>query len=439
MQRSSYIQKKLVDSFRGSLHPDDLVTSRNVIKFGSGNPQLATELVILGIKGSYYGLEVDEILPFIILDTTEFQVIVGWRDIARRDALFVLLHQMKMDAQVEIASEGGKESLSYMKAHLAHLAQRQEPQVEVDVDNDLPDLVVAEEPVEHRVPANPPGEPEIPPNLPVGEHVHEVTAEELLQLRGRWQRIVAGENLVDGEQREPIDVAQLFMMRKEDEEPPIPKRRRADQSVMQQTEPVLMFSVERVPDMFFAPFNVDSFYYRQYEHFRTVKGHKMLKWPRMSDPIESEGMGLHAFIELLRLDPNDYESFNLFIELYHTFLWVSDETPQEAVPHGGIPGLNIVQQQSGRWLWRVRHDARNGMTCYKYMAYWWDYMYHAYAAAYMQVMYSSYHILPNLQTLQGWVSIPENSHYRESMLRNPPYVNEAPLVIGYAFFATSKT
>ena len=125
----SYIQKKLVDSFRGSLHPDDLVTSRNVIKFGSGNPQLATELVILGIKGSYYGLEVDEIIPFIILDTTEFQVIVGWRDIARRDALFVLLHQMKMDAEVEIASEGEKESLSYMKAHLAHL-----------------------EPVQHRVP-----------------------------------------------------------------------------------------------------------------------------------------------------------------------------------------------------------------------------------------------------------------------------------------------
>ena len=118
----SYIQKSLVETFRSDLNQGDLVTSRNVIKFGSGDPQLATELVIFRIKGDYHGYYVDECLPFIILDTTEFQAIVGWREISRKGVLWTILEQMAADARLEITLGGNKDSLLHVKANLMNRA-----------------------------------------------------------------------------------------------------------------------------------------------------------------------------------------------------------------------------------------------------------------------------------------------------------------------------
>ena len=43
----------------------------------------------------------------------------------------------------------------------------------------------------------------------------------------------------------------------------------------------------------------------------------------------------------------------------------------------------------------------------------------------MQVMGSFHNLLPNLQTLEGWVSIPEEFHWRQVSLSNPLFINDA--------------
>ena len=43
----------------------------------------------------------------------------------------------------------------------------------------------------------------------------------------------------------------------------------------------------------------------------------------------------------------------------------------------------------------------------------------------MQVMGSFHHLFPYLQTLEGWVSIPEEFHWRQVSLSNPLFINDA--------------
>ena len=63
--RIRYIQRCLVDSFRNNLGKEDVNTSRNGIKFGSGEPQFQSELIVLRLKENYHGLQIDESLAFI--------------------------------------------------------------------------------------------------------------------------------------------------------------------------------------------------------------------------------------------------------------------------------------------------------------------------------------------------------------------------------------
>ena len=94
------------------------------------------------------------------------------------------------------------------------------------------------------------------------------------------------------------------------------KKARAMVSVALQTDDVpLTPPVERVPDMFHTSDALQGPIYLSYER-RASKGKYMLRRPSQNDP---EVMGLEAFFNLLRLDSKDFESFNLYIELYRTF------------------------------------------------------------------------------------------------------------------------
>ena len=454
----SYIQRRLVETFRNILGQDDVVTSRNVIKFGSGKPQLATELVVLRIRGDYQGLQVDESLPFIILDTSEFQVIVGWRDIVRKDVIKHVLHQMLGDAGAERALGARPGSLRYMKADMQNRRQRQ---VDDDWDPEMPELVLMPE---HRVEGGDGADPGAVQQAVWDQHLAAANAGEMFTeavleqawvdvqqghldwltiaavferwrrnvgadhdwepmepLMSRWQRNRAAGRWINNDGPQADGGFRLFMLQSDESDKPIPKRRR-DTTVAVQTDATLLLPTAaitrgtspfaRVPDIYIPQPGPPDPIFESYRQLRESLSEYMIVWPGHGDPVEHEVMGLPEFFSLLRLDMADFECFNLYIRLYRTFLSVGYRLACEGVPRGGVHGSNIVQQVNGRWLWRFRRDARNGTSRWLYMAFWWDYMYHEYGAAYMQVLGQYHTLLPPLQHLQGWVSMPEQAYSR---------------------------